>query len=82
MIETTEHLVLHLENEPEGETEVPVCAIDTEADSSHRYRESLCLIQFADSGKSVLIDPLAIEDFAPLGEYLSEATVWMHRGGL
>ena len=24
-----------------------VCAIDTEADSLHRYRESLCLVQFA-----------------------------------
>jgi ribonuclease D len=44
----------------------------------HRYRESLCLIQFAVRGDSVLIDPLAIEDLSPLGEYLSVATVWMH----
>jgi ribonuclease D len=77
MIETTEHLVLHLEKS-RGETETPLCAIDTEADSLHRYRESLCLVQFADRGESVLIDPLAIEDLAPLGDYLKEATVWMH----
>jgi ribonuclease D len=77
MIETTEHLKSHLEktrSHPDG----PLCAIDTEADSLHRYRESLCLIQFAVRGESILIDPLAIEDLSPLGEYLSEATVWMH----
>lgn len=55
-----------------------VCAIDTEADSLHRYRESLCLIQFAARGEPVLIDPLAIDDLSPLGDYLTRATVWMH----
>lgn len=77
MIESTEHLKQHLKKclkEPGG----PICAIDTEADSLHRYRESLCLVQFAIRGESVLIDPLAIEDLSPLGEYLSNATVWMH----
>lgn len=77
MIDTTERLVLHLEKSRQGESN-PVCAIDTEADSLHRYRESLCLIQFAVRNESVLIDPLAIEDLSPLGSYLSEATVWMH----
>ncbi len=77
MIQTTESLVLHLEKSGQ-ETGAPVCAIDTEADSLHRYRESLCLVQFAVRGESVLIDPLAIEDLAPLGDYLSRATVWMH----
>ena len=77
MIATTEHLILHLEKSRQGE-EPPVCAIDTEADSLHRYRESLCLVQFAVRGESILIDPLAIEDLAPLASYLSEATVWMH----
>ena len=77
MIDTTERLVLHLEDSRQG-SDAPVCAIDTEADSLHRYRESLCLIQFADRGKSVLIDPLAIEDLSALGDYLSAATVWMH----
>jgi ribonuclease D len=55
-----------------------VCAIDTEADSLHRYKESLCLIQFAVGEESVLIDPLALEDMAPLGKFLKTATVWMH----
>jgi ribonuclease D len=77
MIDTTERLARHLE-ESRPSKGAPVCAIDTEADSLHRYRESLCLIQFAVRGNSVLIDPLAIEDLSPLGSYLSEAVVWMH----
>ena len=77
MIDTTERLVHLLERTRQG-VEAPVCAIDTEADSLHRYRESLCLIQFAVRGESVLIDPLAIENLSPLGEYLSQAVVWMH----
>jgi ribonuclease D len=55
-----------------------VCAIDTEADSLHRHKESLCLIQFSAGEESVLIDPLAIEDLSPLALYLADATVWMH----
>lgn len=77
MIDSTERLVQHLAKIRPA-AQAPVCAIDTEADSLHRYRESLCLIQFAVRGESVLIDPLAIEDLSPLGEYLSVATVWMH----
>jgi ribonuclease D len=77
MIDSTERLVQYLAKIRSAE-DVPVCAIDTEADSLHRYRESLCLIQFAVRGESVLIDPLAITDLSPLGEYLSQATVWMH----
>ena len=77
MIDTTDKLVRHLEASREGLAQ-PICAIDTEADSLHRYRESLCLIQFADRKQCVLIDPLAIEDLSSLGDYLSAATVWMH----
>lgn len=77
MIDTTDKLVRHLDASREG-LEQPICAIDTEADSLHRYRESLCLIQFADRKQCVLIDPLAIEDLSCLGDYLSAATVWMH----
>lgn len=55
-----------------------VCAVDTEADSLHRYSESLCLVQFSDGKQHVLIDPLAIEDLSPLRDYLKEATCWMH----
>ena len=77
MIDTTERLISHLEISRRASAS-PICAIDTEADSLHRYRESLCLIQFADRENRVLIDPLAITDLSPLGEYLSVATVWMH----
>jgi ribonuclease D len=55
-----------------------VCAIDTEADSLHRYSESLCLMQFSDGQQHVLIDPLAITDLSPLRDYLAGATCWMH----
>jgi ribonuclease D len=55
-----------------------VCAIDTEADSLHRYRESLCLVQFACEELNVLIDPLEIDDLSPLGRFLGERPVWMH----
>lgn len=77
MIETTAQLEDLLQQSNAGTSE-PVCAIDTEADSLHRYRESLCLIQFDAGGNSVLIDPLAIQDLSPLWNYLSQATVWMH----
>ena len=77
MIDTTDRLVSHLQACRQG-LQTPVCAIDTEADSLHRYRESLCLIQFAVRGESVLIDPLAIKDLTAMGAYLAEATVWMH----
>jgi ribonuclease D len=77
MIDSTERLSAHLKK-VRPTPGPPICAIDTEADSLHRYRESLCLIQFAVRGECVLIDPLAIEDLSPLGTYLSEATVWMH----
>lgn len=56
----------------------PVCAIDTEADSLHRYKESLCLIQLSAGGENVLIDPLAIPDMNPFSEYLCSCEVWMH----
>jgi ribonuclease D len=55
-----------------------ICAIDTEADSLHRHKESLCLIQFTAGQECVLIDPLAIKDLSSLDQYLKDATVWMH----
>ena len=77
MIDTTGRLARHLE-QSRAAVGPSICAIDTEADSLHRYRESLCLIQFAVRSGSVLIDPLAIKDLSPLAEYLTEAIVWMH----
>lgn len=56
----------------------PICAIDTEADSLHRYKESLCLIQLSAGGENVLIDTLAIEDMQSFAHYLCSCEVWMH----
>lgn len=77
MIETTERLAGYLESCKPAKGRA-VCAIDTEADSLHRYKESLCLVQFATRQESVLIDPLAIEDLSPLMEFMRGAEIWMH----
>lgn len=61
-----------------AEGEEVLCAVDTEADSLHRYSESLCLVQFSDGKRHVLIDPLAIDDLSSLADYLKSATCWMH----
>ncbi len=74
MISTTEDLSSFLNSLPSGTT----CAIDTEADSLHRYKESLCLVQFTAGPKCVLIDPLEIEDLSPLATFLDTSKVWMH----
>jgi len=54
------------------------CAVDTEADSLHCYREKLCLIQFATEEEEVLIDPLRIGDLAEFDQWLQGVEVWMH----
>ncbi|MBL8616182.1 MAG: ribonuclease D [Deltaproteobacteria bacterium] len=61
-------LVDHLRNEP-------VIGIDTEADSFHHYREKLCLIQISDRERDYIIDPLLVDDLAPLGEVLGDANI-------
>jgi ribonuclease D len=54
------------------------CAIDTEADSLHSYKEKLCLIQLACGEEKVIIDPLSIPDLSPLVKWLTEVEIWMH----
>jgi ribonuclease D len=54
------------------------CAIDTEADSLHSFREKLCLIQFSCAGEHAIIDPLKIKDLGPLLDFLKDSEVWMH----
>jgi len=49
-------------------------AVDTEADSFYRYRESVCLIQITVDEQDFLIDPLARLDIAPLGEIFADAS--------
>lgn len=77
MIDTKKQLASFLSSCEQGNGS-HLCAVDTEADSLHRYSESLCLVQFSDGDQHVLIDPLAIEDLSPLSNYLKKATCWMH----
>ena len=53
----------------------PVVALDTEASGFHRYRERLCLIQLSTRERTFLVDPLAINDLAPLGKALADPAV-------
>lgn len=52
--------------------------LDLEADSLHRYREKLCLIQYADAQGVEIIDPLAIADMGLFAEWMEGVQVWMH----
>lgn len=52
--------------------------LDLEADSLHRYKQKICLIQYADDEQACLIDPLAVEDMRPFVSWLEKATIWMH----
>ena len=59
--------------QPQGRT-----VLDLEADSLHRHREKLCLIQYADAEGVVIIDPLALEDMRLFTLWLEQTDVWMH----
>ena len=78
IIETTEALVTYLEALPPGPDGSHRCAVDTEADSLHSYKEKLCLIQFTCAERHVIIDPLRVENLSPLIDFLHRAEVWMH----
>jgi ribonuclease D len=51
-------------------TKETVIALDTEASSFHRFRESVCLIQISTREHTFLIDPLSVKDLAPLSGLL------------
>lgn len=78
IIETTEALVAYLDALPPIPSGRHRCAVDTEADSLHSYKEKLCLIQFTCAERHVIIDPLRVRDLSPLLGFLREAEVWMH----
>jgi ribonuclease D len=50
----------------------PVVALDTEAASFHRYHDRVYLVQLTVPGRTVVIDPLGLEDLAPLGRLLGD----------
>jgi len=53
-------------------------ALDTEADSLHRYRPKVCLIQLAANGKSFIIDPLSGIDISSLLDALKNKPLILH----
>lgn len=69
---TTTTAVAALADELAGQ---PALAVDLEADSMHRYRERVCLMQLSVPGRTVLIDPLAGADLAPLAELFADPAV-------
>ncbi|ABA87583.1 ribonuclease D, putative [Syntrophotalea carbinolica DSM 2380] len=52
-----------------------VIAVDLEADSLHSYQEKVCLLQISTSTRTVLVDPLAVEDLAALAPVLADPTI-------
>jgi ribonuclease D len=50
-------------------------AVDTESNSLHAYHEQVCLIQFSTPETDYLVDPLALDDLALLGEIFSSSKI-------
>ena len=48
-------------------------AVDLEADSMHNYQEKVCLLQFTTPQRTVLIDPLAVNNLDPLKPMFANA---------
>lgn len=46
--------------------------VDTEADSLHRYRERVCLVQISDGARDALLDALALPSLDPLRTLLED----------
>ncbi|MCK5794239.1 MAG: HRDC domain-containing protein [Anaerolineales bacterium] len=52
-----------------------ILAIDTEANSLFAYREQVCLIQISTNTTDYIIDPLSLDDLAPLGQIFKNPEV-------
>lgn len=55
--------------------QVPLLACDLEADSLHRYREKVCLLQFSTPGYSAIVDTLAVPDLTPLTPVMADPAI-------
>lgn len=53
----------------------PVLAVDTESNSLYAYQECVCLIQFSTPRDDFMIDPLALDNLAPLGELFADPAI-------
>jgi ribonuclease D len=52
-----------------------IIAVDLEADSMFHYQEKVCLVQMAGNGENVVIDPLEVNDLAPLAPIFKDKGV-------
>jgi ribonuclease D len=52
-----------------------IVAVDTEAASFHRYRDRVYLLQLSSRRETAVVDPLALDSLAPLGELLADPGV-------
>ena len=50
-------------------------AVDTEAASFHRHRDRVYLLQISSRQETAVVDPLAVDSLAPLGEVLADPKV-------
>ena len=50
-------------------------AVDTEADSRHRYPEKVCLVQLSDGVNTCLVDTLASLDYGTMGDLFADGNV-------
>jgi ribonuclease D len=62
----------HLRDFCESIATAPVVAFDTEFVSEDSYLPELCLIQLAADGRLAIVDPLEVQDLAPLWQLLTE----------
>ncbi len=53
----------------------PRLAVDTESNSLYAYRERVCLIQVSIPRHDFLIDPLALDDLAPLWQLFEDPSI-------
>ena len=53
----------------------PVIGVDTEAAGYHRYLDRISLIQISSPEENLLIDPIALDDLAPLGTVAADPKI-------
>jgi ribonuclease D len=53
----------------------PLVAVDTEAASFHRHKDRVYLLQISSRNETAVIDPLSVDNLAPLGEVLADPSV-------
>ena len=53
----------------------PLLAVDTEAASFHRYLDRVYLLQISSREETAVVDPLATDGLAPIGELLADPAI-------